>query len=97
MQFQLPQLKQTFLNFEGLDVRIQFIICCEKIRGKEENFNQRSVCIKVSNCFFLSDNPCQGLHLLDNNLTTARLLEIIAAESRDPKNLSSCMDLEVPL
>nr|XP_046234189.1 radial spoke head 10 homolog B isoform X2 [Scatophagus argus] len=37
----------------------------------------------------------KDLLLLDNNLTTTRLLEIITAESRDPSNLSSCVDLEI--
>ncbi|XP_035514034.1 radial spoke head 10 homolog B isoform X2 [Morone saxatilis] len=37
----------------------------------------------------------KDLHLLDNNLTTERLLEIITAESRDPSNLSSNVDLEI--
>ncbi|XP_070708376.1 radial spoke head 10 homolog B [Pempheris klunzingeri] len=36
----------------------------------------------------------KDFHLLDNNLTTARLLKIIAAESRDPSNMS-CLDLEI--
>ncbi|KAM7371034.1 hypothetical protein PAMP_010535 [Pampus punctatissimus] len=35
------------------------------------------------------------LHLLDNKLTTARLLEVTNAESQDPSNLSSCLDLEI--
>lgn len=38
---------------------------------------------------------CQGLNLLDNNLTTARLMEIITAERLDPTNLTSCLDEEV--
>lgn len=37
----------------------------------------------------------QDLHLLDNNLTTARLLAIITAESREPQHLSDYMVLEV--
>ncbi|GLD57584.1 radial spoke head 10 homolog B2 [Lates japonicus] len=37
----------------------------------------------------------KDLHLLDNNLTTVRLLKIITAESRDPNNLSLCLDLEI--
>ncbi|XP_054455118.1 radial spoke head 10 homolog B isoform X2 [Anoplopoma fimbria] len=37
----------------------------------------------------------KDLHLLDNNLTTARLLQIITAENRDPSNLSACLDLEI--
>ncbi|XP_039991891.1 radial spoke head 10 homolog B [Xiphias gladius] len=37
----------------------------------------------------------KDLHLLDNELTTARLLRIITAESHDPNNLSSCLDLEI--
>ncbi|KAG8009050.1 Radial spoke head 10-like protein B [Nibea albiflora] len=37
----------------------------------------------------------KDLHLLDNNLTTATLLEIITAESRVLGNLSSCLDLEI--
>ncbi|XP_073346399.1 radial spoke head 10 homolog B [Pagrus major] len=37
----------------------------------------------------------KDLHLLDNNLTTLKLMEIITAESRDPSNLSSCLDLEI--
>ncbi|XP_051273709.1 radial spoke head 10 homolog B isoform X2 [Dicentrarchus labrax] len=37
----------------------------------------------------------KDLRLLDNNLTTERLLEIITAESRDPSNLSSNVDLEI--
>ncbi|XP_031699771.1 radial spoke head 10 homolog B isoform X1 [Anarrhichthys ocellatus] len=39
----------------------------------------------------------KDLHLLDTNLTTARLLQVITAESRDPGNLSACLDLEVGL
>ncbi|CAK6978754.1 radial spoke head 10 homolog B [Scomber scombrus] len=34
-------------------------------------------------------------HLLDNKLTTARLLEIITADSPDPSDPSSCLDLEI--
>lgn len=64
---------------------------------KKKTLTKVQFASKCPTLFFLSDNPCQGLHLLDNNLTTASLLEIIAAESHDPKNLSSCMDLEVPL
>ncbi|XP_074475407.1 radial spoke head 10 homolog B isoform X2 [Sebastes fasciatus] len=37
----------------------------------------------------------KDLHLLDNNLTTARLLQIITAESQDPSYLTSCLDLEI--
>uniref|UniRef100_A0A4W6CJH5 Radial spoke head 10 homolog B n=1 Tax=Lates calcarifer TaxID=8187 RepID=A0A4W6CJH5_LATCA len=37
----------------------------------------------------------KDLNLLDNNLTAARLLKIITAESRDPNNLSPCLDLEI--
>ncbi|XP_049418565.1 radial spoke head 10 homolog B isoform X2 [Epinephelus fuscoguttatus] len=37
----------------------------------------------------------KDLHLLDSNLTTARLLQIITAESHDPSNLSGCLDLEI--
>ncbi|KAK2820799.1 hypothetical protein Q5P01_023758 [Channa striata] len=37
----------------------------------------------------------KDLCLLDNNLTTAKLLEIITAESHDSNNLSSCLDLEI--
>ncbi|XP_036937569.1 radial spoke head 10 homolog B isoform X2 [Acanthopagrus latus] len=37
----------------------------------------------------------KDLHLLDDNLTTMKLIEIITAESRDPSNLSSCLDLEI--
>ncbi|XP_034716608.1 radial spoke head 10 homolog B [Etheostoma cragini] len=37
----------------------------------------------------------RDLHLLDNNLTTARLLQVITAESRDNRNPSSCLDLEI--
>ncbi|KAM6896889.1 radial spoke head 10 homolog B [Xenentodon cancila] len=37
----------------------------------------------------------KDLCLLDQNMTTARLLEIIAVETSDPKNLSACMDLEI--
>ncbi|XP_078135509.1 radial spoke head 10 homolog B isoform X2 [Sander vitreus] len=37
----------------------------------------------------------RDLHLLDNNLTTVRLLQVITAESRDHRNLSSCLDLEI--
>lgn len=48
-------------------------------------------------CWLVYCNPCQDLRLLDNNLTTARLLQIITAESPDPSNLSSCLDLEVQL
>ncbi|KAM8729017.1 radial spoke head 10 homolog B isoform 3-T3 [Acanthopagrus schlegelii] len=37
----------------------------------------------------------KDLHLLDDNLTTMKLMEIITAESHDPSNLSSCLDLEI--
>ncbi|XP_030019125.1 radial spoke head 10 homolog B [Sphaeramia orbicularis] len=37
----------------------------------------------------------KDLHLFDNNLTAARLLEIITAESHDPSNQSSSLDLEI--
>ncbi|XP_059180370.1 radial spoke head 10 homolog B isoform X2 [Centropristis striata] len=37
----------------------------------------------------------KDLCLLDNNLTTAKLLQIITAESHDPSNMSSCLDLEI--
>ncbi|XP_056286419.1 radial spoke head 10 homolog B [Pseudoliparis swirei] len=37
----------------------------------------------------------KDLRLLDTNLTTARLLRVITAESRDPSNPSACLDLEV--
>ncbi|KAL3051210.1 hypothetical protein OYC64_001476 [Pagothenia borchgrevinki] len=37
----------------------------------------------------------KDLHLLDSNLSTARLLQIITAESQDPSNTSSCLDLEI--
>ncbi|KAI3365588.1 hypothetical protein L3Q82_010663 [Scortum barcoo] len=37
----------------------------------------------------------KDLHLLDNKLTTARLLNIITAENRDPSNLSSGLDMEI--
>ncbi|XP_026171381.1 radial spoke head 10 homolog B isoform X2 [Mastacembelus armatus] len=37
----------------------------------------------------------KDLHLLDNKLTIGRLLEVITAECYDPKNISSCMDLEI--
>nr|XP_020471526.1 radial spoke head 10 homolog B2 isoform X3 [Monopterus albus] len=37
----------------------------------------------------------KDLHLLDNKLTTVRLLEIITAESPEPKNLSSCLEQEI--
>ncbi|KAK9530620.1 hypothetical protein VZT92_012109 [Zoarces viviparus] len=37
----------------------------------------------------------KDLHLLDTNLTTARLMQVITAESRDPGNLSACLDLEI--
>ncbi|XP_029312603.1 LOW QUALITY PROTEIN: radial spoke head 10 homolog B [Cottoperca gobio] len=37
----------------------------------------------------------KDLHLLDNQLTSARLLQIIAAESREPSNPSACLDLEI--
>ncbi|XP_068439646.1 radial spoke head 10 homolog B isoform X2 [Clinocottus analis] len=37
----------------------------------------------------------KDLNLLDTNLTTARLLQVITAESRDPSNLSACMDQEI--
>ncbi|XP_068610987.1 radial spoke head 10 homolog B [Brachionichthys hirsutus] len=37
----------------------------------------------------------KDLHLLDNNLTSKRLLEVMTAESLDPGNPSSCMDLEI--
>ncbi|XP_028286638.1 radial spoke head 10 homolog B [Parambassis ranga] len=37
----------------------------------------------------------KDLHLLDHNLNTLRLLEIISADSCDPSNLSSCLDLKI--
>ncbi|XP_027145452.1 radial spoke head 10 homolog B isoform X2 [Larimichthys crocea] len=37
----------------------------------------------------------KDLHLLDNNLTTATLLEIITAETHVLSNLSSCLDQEI--
>ncbi|XP_040885363.1 radial spoke head 10 homolog B [Toxotes jaculatrix] len=37
----------------------------------------------------------KDLRLLDNKLTTASLLKVITAESHDPNNLSSCLDLEI--
>ncbi|XP_065805550.1 radial spoke head 10 homolog B [Labrus bergylta] len=37
----------------------------------------------------------KDLHLLDNNLTVEKLLEIITSESNDPSNYSSCLDLEI--
>uniref|UniRef100_UPI0037E89E2D radial spoke head 10 homolog B n=1 Tax=Semicossyphus pulcher TaxID=241346 RepID=UPI0037E89E2D len=37
----------------------------------------------------------KDLHLLDNNLTTGRLLQIITSESSDSSNVSSCLDLEI--
>ncbi|XP_034414068.1 radial spoke head 10 homolog B isoform X2 [Cyclopterus lumpus] len=37
----------------------------------------------------------KDLHLLDTNFTTARLLQVIAAESCDPSNPSACLDLEI--
>nr|XP_019938537.1 PREDICTED: radial spoke head 10 homolog B2 [Paralichthys olivaceus] len=37
----------------------------------------------------------KDLRLLDNNLTTVRLLNIIAAESQEPNNVSSCLNLEI--
>lgn len=37
----------------------------------------------------------QGLKLLDNKLTTAKLMEIITAERLDPTNLTSCLEEEV--
>ncbi|XP_072229033.1 radial spoke head 10 homolog B [Leuresthes tenuis] len=37
----------------------------------------------------------KDLRLLDHELTTARLLEIISAESQDRNNLSSSLDLEI--
>ncbi|KAM9837984.1 radial spoke head 10 homolog B [Aulostomus maculatus] len=37
----------------------------------------------------------KDLNLLDDKLTTARLLEVITAESPDPTNPSSCMDVEI--
>ncbi|XP_022598078.1 radial spoke head 10 homolog B-like [Seriola dumerili] len=37
----------------------------------------------------------KDLRLLDDKLTTARLLKIITAECRDPNNLSSCLNLEI--
>lgn len=38
---------------------------------------------------------CQGLNLLDSNLTTARLMGIITSERLDPSNLTCCLDEEV--
>lgn len=69
------------LKTDGVSVACYYII----IRGF-------SVHQSVKLFFVIS---CQDLHLLDNNLTTARLLEIITAESCDPSNLSSCLSLEV--
>ncbi|XP_023136217.2 radial spoke head 10 homolog B isoform X2 [Amphiprion ocellaris] len=37
----------------------------------------------------------KDLQLLDHNLTTAKLMDIITAESCDPSNRSSCLDLEI--
>ncbi|XP_034049391.1 radial spoke head 10 homolog B [Thalassophryne amazonica] len=37
----------------------------------------------------------KDLDLLDSTLTTAKLLQIINAESRDPSNQSSCLNLEI--
>ncbi|XP_026207240.1 radial spoke head 10 homolog B isoform X2 [Anabas testudineus] len=37
----------------------------------------------------------KDLYLLDNNLSTSKLLEIITAESWDSNNPSSCLDLEI--
>lgn len=37
----------------------------------------------------------QGLKLLDNKLTTAKLMEIITAERLDPTNLTSSLEEEV--
>ncbi|XP_071319624.1 radial spoke head 10 homolog B isoform X2 [Trachinotus anak] len=37
----------------------------------------------------------KDLGLLDDKMTTARLLKIITAESRDPNNLTSCLNLEI--
>ncbi|XP_035469851.1 radial spoke head 10 homolog B isoform X2 [Scophthalmus maximus] len=37
----------------------------------------------------------KDLRLLDNKLTTVRLLKIITADSRDPNNLLSCLNLEI--
>ncbi|TWW81494.1 Radial spoke head 10 -like protein B [Takifugu flavidus] len=37
----------------------------------------------------------KGLKLLDNKLTTAKLMEIITAERLDPTNLTSCLEEEV--
>ncbi|XP_042364204.1 radial spoke head 10 homolog B [Plectropomus leopardus] len=37
----------------------------------------------------------KDLHLLDDQLTTGRLLQIMAAESPEPTNLSSCLDLQM--
>lgn len=49
----------------------------------------------VTNKFMWLSFLCQGLNLLDNNLTTSRLMKIIAAERLDPTNLTSCLDEEV--
>lgn len=40
---------------------------------------------------------CQDLNLLDHDLTTSRLMKVIAAERLDPTNLTSCLDEEVLL
>ncbi|XP_029689596.1 radial spoke head 10 homolog B isoform X1 [Takifugu rubripes] len=37
----------------------------------------------------------KGLKLLDNKLTTAKLMEIITAERLDPTNLTSCLEEEI--
>ncbi|XP_061564104.1 radial spoke head 10 homolog B [Cololabis saira] len=37
----------------------------------------------------------KDLCLLDQKMTTARLLEIIAAETSEPENLTACLDLEI--
>lgn len=44
---------------------------------------------------FLPEHIFQDLNLLDHNLTTAKVLEIITADRLDPQNFSSCMDVEV--
>lgn len=44
---------------------------------------------------FLPENIFQDLNLLDHNLTTARVMEIITADRSDPQNYSSCLDVEV--
>ena len=100
----LPYILTSY-SFLPLNIRHGCSLCCLLLQQ-----NQKAVqfwvtwknkllpafsTFMITLCWLVYCNPCQDLHLLDNNLTTARLLQVITAESRDHRNLSSCLDLEV--